>query len=61
MCKLCAKITSVRMAAIVLLFAWGLTLASPVALHAGDKKKKRRHRPEACGKAAAGPQQAGLA
>ena len=29
------------MAAVVLLFAWGLTLASPVALHAGDKKKKQ--------------------
>jgi DNA-binding beta-propeller fold protein YncE len=28
------------MAAVVLLFAWGLTLASPVTLHAGDKKKK---------------------
>jgi DNA-binding beta-propeller fold protein YncE len=41
MCKLCAKTTSVRMAAIVLLFAWGLTLASPVALHAADKKKKQ--------------------
>jgi DNA-binding beta-propeller fold protein YncE len=40
MCKLCAKTTSVRMAAVLLLFAWGLTLASPVALHAGDKKKK---------------------
>ncbi|HEY5177300.1 MAG TPA: SMP-30/gluconolactonase/LRE family protein [Terriglobales bacterium] len=41
MCKLCAKTTSVRMAAIFLLFAWGLTLASPVALHAGNKKKKQ--------------------
>src|ERR1039457_1577757 len=41
MCKLCAKTTRVRMAAIVLLFAWGLTLASPVALHAADKKKKQ--------------------
>jgi DNA-binding beta-propeller fold protein YncE len=40
MSTLCAKTTSVRMAAILLLFAWGLTLASPVALHAGDKKKK---------------------
>ena len=40
MCKLCVKTTGVRMAALVLLFAWGLTLASPVALHAGDKKKK---------------------
>jgi DNA-binding beta-propeller fold protein YncE len=29
------------MAAIFLLFAWGLTLASPVALHAADKKKKQ--------------------
>ena len=40
MCNLRAKTTTVRMAAVVLLFAWGLTLASPVALHAGDKKKK---------------------
>jgi DNA-binding beta-propeller fold protein YncE len=29
------------MAAFVLLFAWGQTLVSPVALHAGDKKKKQ--------------------
>jgi DNA-binding beta-propeller fold protein YncE len=35
------KTTSARMAAVVLLFAWGLTLASPVALHAGDKKKQQ--------------------
>ena len=41
MCKLCAKTIRVRMAAIFLLFAWGLTLASPVALHAADKKKKQ--------------------
>ena len=34
-----AKTTRVRMAAFMLLFAWGLTLASPVALHAGGKKK----------------------
>ena len=40
MFKLRAKTTSVRMAAVVLLFAWGLTLASPVALRASDKKKK---------------------
>ncbi len=40
MCNLRAKTTTVRMAAVVLVFAWGLTLASPVALHAGDKKKK---------------------
>ena len=41
MCKLCAKTIRVRMAAIFLLSAWGLTLASPVALHAADKKKKQ--------------------
>jgi DNA-binding beta-propeller fold protein YncE len=29
------------MAAVVLLFAWGLTLAWPSSLHAGDKKKKK--------------------
>ena len=40
MFKLRAKTTSVRMAAVVLLFAWGLTLASPGALRASDKKKK---------------------
>ena len=41
MCELCAKTIRIRVAAMVLLFAWGLTLASPVALHAGDKKKKQ--------------------
>ncbi len=37
--ELCANSTRFRIAAIVLLVAWVLTLASPVALHAGNKKK----------------------
>ena len=40
MFELCAWTTRLRMAALVLLVAWGLTLASPVALHAGNKKKQ---------------------
>ena len=39
MSELCANSTRVRIAALVLLLAWGLALASPVALHAGNKKK----------------------
>ena len=39
MSGLCANPSRIRLAALVLLFAWGLTLASPVALHAGNKKK----------------------
>jgi DNA-binding beta-propeller fold protein YncE len=40
MSGLCATKTRFSWAAIVLLIAWGLTLASPVALHAGNKKKQ---------------------
>ena len=61
MCKLYIKITSVRLAAMLLLLACGLTLASPVALHAADKKKKATAAQKPAEKPPAGPQQAGLA
>ncbi|MGC2108476.1 MAG: SMP-30/gluconolactonase/LRE family protein [Candidatus Korobacteraceae bacterium] len=40
MSQLCANKARLSWAAMVLLIAWGLTLASPVALHAGNKKKQ---------------------